>query len=281
MAINWQCGRFLIDLVEPKVMGIVNTTPDSFSDGGTYSQNVSGSLHHAEQLLKNGADILDIGGESTRPGSQSITTEEEWSRVAPILEEIYTWKVPLTLDTRHTVVMEKALAAGWVDGINDVAALTDKGAVELLAKYADIGICLMHMKGLPESMQDNPHYEDLIQEISLYLKERVLVCEQAGIAAERLTLDPGFGFGKDLQHNRLLMQHLHTMILSSDLPWLIGVSRKRMLGEITGESIASERVGASVAAALLSVIKGAKIVRVHDVKETKQAIQIYQSMGTV
>ncbi len=279
MSNRWQCGRFLINLNEPQVMGIVNTTPDSFSDGGTYSKNIASSLAHAEKLVKEGVDILDVGGESTRPGSLAIGHDEEWSRVAPILRELRQWQIPITLDTRHTVVMQKALEAELVDGINDVAALTDVGAVDLLAQYNNIGICLMHMQGLPDSMQVNPSYDDVLQEVGNYLLSRSQVCVDHGIQKSRLVLDPGFGFGKNLQHHIILMQNLDTMIKQSDFPWLIGVSRKRMLGEITGEDKASERVGASVAAALASIARGAHIVRVHDVKETKQAVQIWQAMG--
>jgi dihydropteroate synthase len=171
------------------------------------------------------------------------------------------------------------LEAELVDGINDVAALTDVGAVDLLAQYNNIGICLMHMQGLPDSMQVNPSYDDVLQEVGNYLLSRSQVCVDHGIQKSRLVLDPGFGFGKNLQHHIILMQNLDTMIKQSDFPWLIGVSRKRMLGEITGEDQASERVGASVAAALASIARGAHIVRVHDVKETKQAVQVWQAMG--
>ncbi|WP_416190131.1 dihydropteroate synthase [Neisseria sp. CCUG17229] len=275
----WQAGRFKIDLVAPKIMGIVNLTPDSFSDGGTYSQNVQTALRHAEQLLKDGADILDIGGESTRPGSDFVSPEEEWQRVQPVLAEIGKWNVPVSLDTRRAVVMQQALAQGGVDIINDVAALTDEGAVDVLARYPDIGICLMHMQGLPENMQDNPQYQDVVGEVARYLNERVAVCAQAGIAAERITLDPGFGFGKTLQHNIALMRHLPELMQATGLPMLIGVSRKRMIGELTGENTPSERVHGSVAAALASVARGAQIIRVHDVKATSDALKVWQVLG--
>lgn len=275
----WQAGRFKIDLVAPKIMGIVNLTPDSFSDGGTYSQNVQTALRHAEQLLKDGADILDIGGESTRPGSDFVSPEEEWQRVQPVLAEIGKWSVPVSLDTRRAAVMQQALAQGGVDIINDVAALTDEGAVDVLARYPDIGICLMHMQGLPENMQDNPQYQDVVGEVARYLNERVAVCAQAGIASERITLDPGFGFGKTLQHNIALMRHLPELMQATGLPMLIGVSRKRMIGELTGENMPSERVHGSVAAALASVARGAQIIRVHDVKATSDALKVWQVLG--
>ncbi len=279
MKFEWQCGRFLVDLSEPKVMGIVNVTPDSFSDGGAYSSSIQNSLNHAKQLLIDGADFLDVGGESTRPGSMAVGVEEEWARVEPILTELQKWHVPITLDTRHTIVMKRALDKGLADGINDVAALSDVGAVDLLSAHSDIGICLMHMQGLPESMQNQPNYQDVLNEVLGFLIARSQECFDAGIAKGRIVLDPGFGFGKTIEHNSQLMLHLDKLMQKSDLPWLIGVSRKRMLGEITGELIASERVGASVAAALASIARGAQIVRVHDVKETKQAVQVWQALG--
>lgn len=275
----WQAGRFRIDLTHPKIMGIVNLTPDSFSDGGTYSQNVQTALAHAEQLLKDGADILDIGGESTRPGADFVSPEEEWQRVRPVLAEIGKWNVPVSLDTRRTSVMQQALAQGGTDIINDVAALADEGAADLLARYPDIGICLMHMQGLPENMQDNPQYQDVAGEVARYLNGRVAACTEAGIAPARIVLDPGFGFGKTLQHNIALMQHLPALMQATGLPVLVGVSRKRMIGELTGEERPSERIHGSVAAALASVARGAKIVRVHDVKATSDAIKVWQVLG--
>lgn len=275
----WQAGRFEIGLDKPKIMGIVNLTPDSFSDGGVYSQNAQTALAHAEQLLKEGADILDIGGESTRPGADYVSPEEEWARVEPVLAEVAGWGVPISLDTRRTVIMEKALALGVVDIINDVAALTDEGAVELLARQADTGICLMHMQGLPETMQINPKYQDVVGEVARYLKARSAECIAAGIAPQRIILDPGFGFGKTLQHNIALMRHLPELIAETGFPLLIGVSRKRMIGELTGETNAAERVHGSVAAALASVARGAQIVRVHDVKATADALKVWDALG--
>ncbi|HHK5577593.1 TPA: dihydropteroate synthase [Neisseria cinerea] len=277
----WQAGRFEIGLDKPKIMGIVNLTPDSFSDGGAYSQNARTALAHAERLLKEGADILDIGGESTRAGADYVPPEEEWARVAPILAEVAGWGVPVSLDTRRTVVMEKALALGGIDIINDVAALTDEGAVELLARQADTGICLMHMQGLPENMQINPKYQDVVGEVARYLKTRSETCVAAGIAPQRITLDPGFGsgFGKNLQHNIALMRHLPELMAETGLPLLIGVSRKSTIGELTGETDAAARVHGSVAAALAAVARGAKIVRVHDVKATADALKVWEALG--
>lgn len=275
----WQAGRFEIGLDKPKIMGIVNLTPDSLSDGGAYSQNARTALAHAERLLKEGADILDIGGESTRPGADYVSPEEEWARVAPVLAEVAGWGVPVSLDTRRTVVMEKALALGGIDIINDVAALTDEGALELLACQADTGICLMHMQGLPKTMQINPKYQDVVGEVARYLKTRSETCVAAGIAPQRITLDPGFGFGKTLQHNIALMRHLPELMAETGLPLLVGVSRKSMIGELTGEADAAERVHGSVAAALASVARGAQIVRVHDVKATADALKVWEALG--
>ena len=275
----WQAGRFQLDLSTPKIMGIVNVTPDSFSDGGTYSAEVSGAIQHAERLLQQGADILDIGGESTRPHAAYVSPEEEWARVAPILHVLHTWQVPISLDTRRTVIMQRALEQGWVDIINDVQALEDEGAVNLLAQYPTVGVCLMHMQGLPQTMQDNPHYQDVVCEVSRYLKQRLAVCEQAGMARERMVLDVGFGFGKTLEHNVLLMQHLDDLLQECDAPLLVGVSRKRMIGDLTGETVPSERVHGSVAAALAAVARGAQIIRVHDVKATVDAVKVWQAVG--
>lgn len=275
----WQAGRFEIGLDKPKIMGVVNLTPDSLPDGGVYSQNAQTALAHAEQLLKEGADILDIGGESTRPGAGYVSPEEEWARVESVLAEVAGWGVPVSLDTRRTVIMEKALALGGIDIINDVAALTDEGAVELLACQADTGICLMHMQGVPENMQINPKYQDVVGEVARYLKARAAECIAAGIAPQRIVLDPGFGFGKTLQHNIALMRHLPELMAETGLPLLIGVSRKSMIRELTGEANAAERVHGSVAAALASVARGAQIVRVHDVKATADALKTWEALG--
>ncbi len=276
---QWQCGRFTLDLSAPKIMGIVNITPDSFSDGGTYSASVQTALAHAEALLESGADILDIGGESTRPGAAAVSVQEEWARVEPVLEELVKWQVPISLDTRRTAVMQQALVHGYADIINDVAALGDEGAIGLLAQQAHTGICLMHMQGMPETMQQSPSYQDVAEEVLRYLNERVAACEAAGIARARLVLDPGFGFGKTLPHNIALMQHLGSLLRGSGLPLLIGVSRKRMIGDLSGEQDAAARVHGSVAAALAAVARGAQIVRVHDVKATADALKVWQAVG--
>ena len=201
---QWQCGRFSIDCNSPKIMGIVNITPDSFSDGGLFN-SVENALRHAEQLLQDGADILDIGGESTRPNALPLSEDEEWQRVSEVLQEIATWQVPISLDTRHTIVMKKALENNLVDIINDIAALTDTGAVELLSQYQNIGICLMHMQGLPENMQHNPQYHSVCDEVKSFLQQRINACVATGISKNRLLLDPGIGFGKTAEHNLSLL----------------------------------------------------------------------------
>ena len=275
----WQCGRFQIDLAQPKIMGIVNLTPDSFSDGGSYSTSLTLALKHAEQLLKDGADILDIGGESSRPGSDFVSPQDEWKRIEPVLRELVTWNVPLTVDTRRTWVMRQLLEQQLADGINDIQALEDTGAVDLLAQQQNIGVCLMHMQGQPENMQHNPEYQDVVTEVGQYLQQRVSVCNQAGIERSRLTIDPGFGFGKSLQHNIALMQHFADWHAAAGCPVLIGVSRKTMIGLLTDETEPRQRVAGSVVAAVAAVARGAAIIRVHDVRETRQGLQVWAALG--
>ena len=275
---TWQAGRFRIDLSAPKIMGIVNLTPDSFSDGGTYSRSARAALAHAERLLAEGAHILDIGGESTRPGAAHVSPEEEWVRLQPVVEEIAKWNVPLSVDTRRSTIMQRLLGDGLSDIINDISALEDNGAIELLAAHPDIGICLMHMQGLPETMQNNPQYQDVVTEVAGYLKARAQACRAAGIRSERIVLDPGIGFGKNLQHNIQLMRHLPDLKTQTGLPLLVGVSRKRMIGEITGEAEPAQRIHGSVAAALYAAERGTAILRVHDVKATADALKVWQAL---
>ena len=275
---TWQAGRFRIDLSAPKIMGIVNLTPDSFSDGGTYSRSARAALAHAEHLLAEGAHILDIGGESTRPGAAHVPPEEEWARLQPIVSEIAKWNVPLSVDTRRSTIMQRLLGDGLSDIINDISALEDNGAIELLAAYPSTGICLMHMQGLPETMQNNPQYQDVVAEVAGYLKARAQACQAAGIRSERIVLDPGIGFGKNLQHNIQLMRHLPDLKTQTGLPLLVGVSRKRMIGEITGEAEPAQRIHGSVAAALYAAERGAAILRVHDVKATADALKVWQAL---
>lgn len=273
----WQTRRFQIDLNSPKIMGIVNITPDSFSDGGAYSGSLKSALYHAEQLVKDGAEILDIGGESTRSNALPVSLAEEWARVQPILDEVSKWNVPISLDTRHAAIMAQALNQQYIDIINDVQGLEDDGAVDLVAQ-STVGVCVMHMQGLPENMQNNPNYQDVVGEVAKYLQQRADVCIQAGIARERIVLDAGFCFGKTLAHNIALLQNLDKLSSSHHLPHLVGVSRKSMIGEMTGRENPTERVSGSVAAVLFAVERGAKIVRVHDVRETADALKVWRAL---
>jgi len=271
------CGRFALDLSRPVIMGILNVTPDSFSDGGRFAQ-MDSALLHAERLLREGAGMLDIGGESTRPDAETVSPEQEMERVLPVLERLRDCGVPLSLDTRRTEVMRAALQIG-VDLINDVSALEDDGALDLLAA-TDVGICLMHKQGNPESMQQAPHYHDVVAEVGAYLQRRVELCLAAGIRRERLVIDPGFGFGKTLEHNLQLLRTLPALETRCGAPLLVGMSRKSMLGAMTGEPVPSERLGASVAVAMEAARRGARIIRVHDVKATRQALQVLQALAT-
>ncbi|WP_035053330.1 dihydropteroate synthase [Andreprevotia chitinilytica] len=269
-----QCGRFQLALERPLVMGIVNVTPDSFSDGGRYD-STERAIEHARQLVADGADLLDIGGESTRPGAAYVPEDEEIRRVIPVLHALHTLQVPLSIDTRKPAVMRAALDAG-VDLVNDIAALEGEGALKLLAGY-DAAVCLMHMQGQPQTMQADPHYDDVVTEVGAYLAARRDAALAAGISRDRIVLDPGFGFGKNLAHNAALFKALPQMIRDLECPQLIGVSRKRMLGDITGRPV-DERLSASIAAAMLAAQAGAAIVRVHDVKETVDAFKVLSAL---
>lgn len=272
---NLHCGRFRLTLDRLLVMGIVNLTPDSFSGDGTGS-DAERAIRHARYQLEAGADILDLGAESTRPGAIQATAEEELQRLLPVLREIVGWGVPVSIDTYKPAVMRAALAAG-VAMINDICALTRPGALEAVAG-SDCAVCLMHMQGEPGTMQVAPHYGDVVGEVRDFLAQRLAVCRAAGIADERIVLDPGFGFGKSLEHNIALFRAL-TATAVDGLPVLAGVSRKSMLGGITGRPV-EQRVAASVAAALLAVRNGAKIVRVHDVAATKDALAVLAALDS-
>lgn len=272
---HWQTTRFRLDLSRPLVMGIVNVTPDSFSDGGRHASTAA-ALRHCEQLLKEGADILDIGGESTRPGAAAASLEEELARVLPVLKEAVALGVPVSVDTYKPEVMRAALDAG-VDIINDIQALRLPGALALVAGHGRCGVCLMHMQGEPRSMQAAPAYGDVVAEVRDFLAARLAAAEAAGIARERVTLDPGIGFGKTVDHNFALLARQREL-LALDVPLLVGWSRKSSLGAVTGRPV-EDRVHASVAAALASVLHGAAIVRVHDVAATVQALQVWGRAG--
>ncbi len=269
----FNCGRFQLDLSKPRVMGIVNVTPDSFSDGGKFNTTEK-AIEHALQLVEEGAEILDIGGESTRPGATPVPLDEELKRVIPVIEGLRDVGVPLSIDTYKPEVMQAAITAG-ADIVNDVCALREPQALEIVAA-SQVGVCLMHMQGRPQTMQADPQYDDVVSEVRNFLKARLDAAEQAGIDRSRIVLDPGFGFGKRTAHNLTLLNHLND-IQALGLPLLIGISRKSVLGQVVGSSV-DERIHASIAASVVSVMKGANIVRVHDVKPTIDALKIVQAV---
>ncbi|MCU0842183.1 MAG: dihydropteroate synthase [Thiobacillaceae bacterium] len=269
----FSCGRFAFALDRPLVMGIVNVTPDSFSDGGRYLSTPA-AIEHGLRLAGEGADILDIGGESTRPGAQAVPLDEELERVIPVIEGLRDAGAALSVDTMKPEVMRAALAAG-ADMVNDVNALRAPGALEAVAGIT-AGVCLMHMRGEPRTMQADPRYDDLVAEVSGFLRERVSAALAAGIARERILVDPGFGFGKTLAHNVALFKNL--AVLADIAPVLAGVSRKSMLGAMTGRDMA-DRLVPSVAAALRAMHNGASVLRVHDVRDTVDAIRVWRTLG--
>lgn len=269
----WQTTRFRIDLSQPQVMGIVNVTPDSFSDGGQHA-NTRAALAHCEQLLKDGANILDIGGESTRPGAPAVSQEEELSRVLPVVREAVRLNVPVSVDTHKAGVMQAVLDAG-ADIINDVWALRQSGAQQVVAAHASCGVCLMHMHGEPQTMQTLPMQGSSIQPVVAFLKNHAQVLQAMGVAHERIALDPGVGFGKTVAQNFELLAH-QDQLLALGYPLLVGWSRKSSIGAVTGCEV-GDRMVPSVAAAVLAVERGARIVRVHDVAPTVQAIKVWQA----
>jgi len=270
------CGRFTLSMDRPLIMGIVNVTPDSFSDGGKFF-TTEHAIAHALQLVEEGADILDIGGESTRPGAQSVGVAEESARILPVLEGLAHCGLPLSVDTLKPEVMRAAIRSG-ADMINDVNALQSPGALQAVAESA-VAVCLMHMQGEPRTMQHDPRYQNVLADVKTFLAARITAAKQAGIALERMVIDPGFGFGKALEHNLALLHGLDAF-RSLGVPLLAGLSRKSMLGALTGLD-AAERMVPSVAAAVISAMKGAKILRVHDVKETRQALQIVSAINKI
>lgn len=271
-----QCGSRSLSLQTPQVMGILNVTPDSFSDGGRFS-DFDQALYHAEQMLTEGASIIDIGGESTRPGAQPITIEQELDRVIPVVEAINNrLDVIISVDTSSAAVITAAASSG-AHIINDVRSLTRDGALAAAAKI-DLPVCLMHMNGEPQHMQNNPQYLLPIEQAVLQqLTESVLRCEQAGIKRERLIIDPGFGFGKNDQHDYRLLNRLE-VLQELELPLLTGLSRKRMIGSATGQKNAADRVNGSISAAVICALKGARIIRVHDVKATVEAMRVVSAI---
>lgn len=270
----FRCGKYQFDLKRPIVMGIVNVTPDSFSDGGSHASTVT-AIAHAHRLVSEGADILDIGGESTRPGAAYVSEQEELDRVLPVIEGLRSIAIPISIDTYKPVVMRAALLAG-ASMVNDVNALQTEGALAVVTN-SDAAVCLMHKQGTPQTMQRRPVYQNVVEEVSAFLRERVAVLEAAGVARERIAIDPGFGFGKTVEHNLELLRHLGALG-TLGVPILAGLSRKSMLGVITGREV-GDRVSASVAAAMLAVQQGAAIVRVHDVRDTVDALKVLNAVN--
>ncbi len=269
-----RCGRFRLSLAltdRPLVMGIVNLTADSFSGDGT-GKSVAAAVARAEAQRAAGADLLDLGAESTRPGAAPVSAADELSRLLPVLRVVRDWGLPISVDTYKPEVMRAALAEG-ADLINDIAALRTPGALEVLAA-SDAGICLMHMQGEPRTMQIAPRYDDVLGEVTDFLAERVAACERAGIACDRILIDPGFGFGKTVEHNYALLRGLN-QLQRVGTPILVGLSRKSMLGAVTGREDGIARLPASVAAAVLAVERGARVVRVHDVAATRDALAVW------
>lgn len=272
----WQTSRHTIDLTQPRVMGIVNVTPDSFFDGGRYLAG-DAARAHCERLVREGADILDIGGESTRPGAVAPGVQEEIDRVMPVLEHACTLGVPVSVDTSNPELMRAALSAN-VDILNDVRALRRPGALQTVTAHATCGVCLMHMLGDdPATMQRAPVYDDVVKAVCAFLHERLVALEQAGVPKSRVVLDPGIGFGKTREHNWALMRGLD-QLSALGRPLLLGWSRKSTLGALTGR-VADDRLVASVVAALAAVQRGARIVRVHDVAATVDALTVWRHAG--
>ena len=276
---TWRCGRFLFDFTKrqyPIVMGILNATPDSFSDGGKF-RTPQDAIAQAERMIANGVDLIDIGGESTRPGAEPVALQEELDRVLPVIEVLKHCGVALSIDTYKAETMRQALNAG-VDCVNDVWALRQEGAVNAILENTHCGIVLMHMQRNPQTMQFDPEYQDVIADVSLFLQERAQVLMTVGIEANRIAIDPGFGFGKSLEHNLNLLKNF-AAFSKLGYPVLAGLSRKSMLGKITGKDT-NERVASSVAAAIMAAERGAKIVRVHDVTETVDALKLWGAIQT-
>jgi dihydropteroate synthase len=272
---HWQTSRFDIDLTQPKIMGIVNVTPASFSDGGQHA-GTRAALAHCEQLLKDGAHILDIGGESTRPGSPAVPLDEELARVLPVVREAAKLGVPLSVDTYKPEVMRAVLDEG-ADIINDIWALRQGDALKVVASHPRCGVCLMHMHRDPQTMQVAPMQGDVVPLVVAFLRQRVDALRTLNVAAERIVLDPGIGFGKTVEQNFSLLARQQELLVEG-YPLLAGWSRKSSLGAVTGRDVPAERVSASVAAALLAVDRGGRVVRVHDVRETGDVLAVWAAM---
>jgi len=266
--VSINCAGQILDLKQPRIMGVLNITPDSFSDGGAWL-TVEKAMAHARQMADAGADIIDVGGESTRPGSAPVSAGEEMQRVLPVIEALRaSIDVPVSIDTQKPAVMRAAVDAG-AGMINDVNALQADGAVETAAALA-VPVCLMHMQGVPETMQQEPDYRDVVTEVVSFLGERAAACEAAGIARGRIVLDPGFGFGKSVGHNLSLLRRLDALV-ALGYPVLVGLSRKSLIGKVLDLPV-DKRLSPSIALAVLAVWQGASIVRCHDVRQTREAV---------
>ena len=279
MPTTWRCGRFLFDFTKrqrPIVMGILNATPDSFSDGGKY-RTPKDAIAQAELMIAGGVDLIDIGGESTRPGAEPVALQEELDRVLPVVEALLDCGVPLSIDTYKSETMRHALHAG-VDCVNDIWALRQDGAVDAVLESNDCGVVLMHMQRDPLTMQFNPDYQDVIVEVKQFLEDRVDLLIANGVAQNRIAIDPGFGFGKSLEHNVNMLANFGDFS-TLGLPVLAGISRKSMLGKLTGKDT-NDRLAASIAAAIMAADRGAKIVRVHDVAQTVDALKLWEAVNT-
>lgn len=272
---DWRCGRFTLDLSRPKIMGILNCTPDSFSDGGKFIDPTS-ALAHAEEMIAEGANMIDVGAESTRPGAQAISVAEEIARLTPVVKALVAdGRRPVSVDTKNTATMRAMLELG-IDMINDVHGLEAEGAVEAVAD-SGCGICLMHMRGMPETMQKNTQYENVVSEVDRYLRERASICEMADIATKRIILDPGFGFGKSPVQNMALIRQGGDFC-DQKYPVLIGVSRKSTIGHYLDDRAVDARLTGSVTLAALGAWLGARIVRVHDVQQTRDALEMVDAL---
>jgi len=279
MPTTWRCGRFLFDFSKrrrPIVMGILNATPDSFSDGGKF-KTAKDAIAQAELMIESGVDLIDIGGESTRPGAEPVALQEELDRVLPVIEALKDCGVPLSIDTYKAETMRQALRVG-VDCVNDIWALRQEGAADAVLESKDCGIVLMHMQRDPQTMQFNPEYHDVLAQVMQFLRERVELLKAKGVETNRIAIDPGFGFGKSLEHNLTMLTHFDQF---SQLGFtvLAGISRKSMLGKITGKDT-HERLAPSIAAAVMAADRGTRIVRVHDVPETVDALKLWEAMNT-
>ncbi|WP_076010912.1 dihydropteroate synthase [Alteromonas abrolhosensis] len=272
-----QFGKHFIDLSQPHVMGILNVTPDSFSDGGKHA-NVKQALEHALRMIDEGATFIDVGGESTRPGAPDVSLQEELDRTIPVIEAVSkNTDCVISIDSSKADVMREAVRAG-AGLINDVRALQEPGALQAAAE-AKVPVCLMHMQGQPRTMQDNPEYEDVVKDVGQFLLQRAQICEEAGISKDAILFDPGYGFGKSLEHNYALVKHLPTL-MALGYPVLVGMSRKSMIGNLLNRKV-DERLAGSISLATIVAQMGAQIIRVHDVKETADAVNIVKMLNSV